>query len=103
MQLGVFGFCGYEDGDIGVGVFPECEEIVVGGTSLRCVALKGIGAGKTEVREGSRFTRPYNPSMVENFLKLGSSSGALVRRQKCLCLEMVWPTNEAKSAIWRTS
>jgi hypothetical protein len=26
MQLGVFGFCGDEDGDIGVGVFPECEE-----------------------------------------------------------------------------
>jgi hypothetical protein len=61
MQLGVFGFCGYEDGDIGVGVFPECEEIVVGGTSLRCVALKGIGAGKTEVREGSRFHKALQP------------------------------------------
>jgi hypothetical protein len=89
VQLGVFGFCGYEDGDIGVGVFPEREEIVVGGTSLCCVALQGIGAGKTEVREGSRFTRPYNPSMVENFLPSSSMLCAGLLRTSSICARTV--------------
>jgi hypothetical protein len=35
------------------------------------------------VRDGSRFTRPYQPSMVENFLKLGSSGGAFAARYAC--------------------
>jgi hypothetical protein len=81
LQAGGFGFCGDKDGDIEVGVFPEGEEIVVGGASLRGVAEQGIGAGKTKVRECAGFTRTYSPTMFENFLKLGGSSGALVCRE----------------------
>jgi hypothetical protein len=31
MKLGVFGFGGDEDGDVGVGIFPQREKIFVGG------------------------------------------------------------------------
>jgi len=31
LQLRVFGFSFFQDGDVGVGVFPEGEEIFVGG------------------------------------------------------------------------
>jgi hypothetical protein len=31
LQFRVFGFCFLEDGDVGVGVLPEFEEIVLGG------------------------------------------------------------------------
>jgi hypothetical protein len=91
LQLGVFGFCSDEDGDIGVGIFPEREEIVVGGASLRRVALQCIGAGKAEVRDGSRFTRPYQPSTAENFLKLGSSGDVAMNDAPLSC------------AAWRAS
>jgi hypothetical protein len=35
LQLGVFGFGGGENGDVGVGVFPQREEILVGGAGFR--------------------------------------------------------------------
>jgi len=39
-QLGVLRFCGDEDGDVGIGVFPQREEIFVGG---ECANAGGIG------------------------------------------------------------
>jgi len=39
LQLGVFGLGGPQDGQVRVGVFPEREEILVGGAGLRRVAL----------------------------------------------------------------
>jgi hypothetical protein len=35
LELGVFGFGLLEDGDVGVGVFPEGEEVLVGGARFR--------------------------------------------------------------------
>jgi hypothetical protein len=32
LQLGVFGFSGDEDGNVGVGIFPQREEILMGGS-----------------------------------------------------------------------
>jgi hypothetical protein len=44
LQLGVFGLGLLEDGDVGVGVFPEPKEILVGGASFGRIALKRVGA-----------------------------------------------------------
>jgi hypothetical protein len=33
-ELGVFGLGLLEDGDVGVGIFPEGEEILIGGAGL---------------------------------------------------------------------
>ena len=60
LQLRVFR-CGFlQDGDAGVGIFPEGEESLVGRTGSCGVSLQRIGAGETEsrviagVREGLR-------------------------------------------------
>jgi len=44
LQLGVFGFGLLQDGDVGVGVFPEGQEVLVGITCLFCVARQGISS-----------------------------------------------------------
>jgi hypothetical protein len=49
LQLRVFGFGLLENGNVRVGVFPQCEEILVGRAGLGCVARECIGAGETEM------------------------------------------------------
>jgi hypothetical protein len=48
LQLRILCLCLFEDGDVGIGVFPEREEILIGGTGFDRVALHGIGTGQTE-------------------------------------------------------
>jgi hypothetical protein len=44
LQFRVLGFGLFQDGDVGVGVFPEREEILIGGTGFSEVALHCKGA-----------------------------------------------------------
>ena len=37
-----------QDGDVGIGVFPEREEILIGGTALVSVAGNGVSLGEIE-------------------------------------------------------
>ena len=39
-----------QDGDVGVGVFPELEEILVGGAAIAVVARQGVGAPVKSVK-----------------------------------------------------
>jgi hypothetical protein len=50
MQLGILGFGGDEDGNVGVGVFPQSEEILIGGAGLRDVALHNVGSSDLKMR-----------------------------------------------------
>jgi hypothetical protein len=45
LQFRVFRFGLAQDGDFGVCVFPEGEEVLVGHASFGVVALEGVGAG----------------------------------------------------------
>ena len=49
LQLSVFGFCLLQDWDVGVGVFPQCKEILIGGAGLGCIALQHIGTGEAKL------------------------------------------------------
>jgi hypothetical protein len=49
LEFGGFEFGLLEDGDVGVGVFPEGEEVMVGGFGVGGVALELIGAGEAEM------------------------------------------------------
>jgi len=53
MQLQILRFGFLEDRDIGVGVFPEREKILICRLGFRSVALQHIGAGKLKVGESS--------------------------------------------------
>ena len=87
----VFSLCFFQDGDIGIGVFPEGEEIFVGGErahaggigvgSLRSSRLHGVGASQSEMRQSSRPAVPDDAAVVENLLELDGGSGALSGRK----------------------
>ena len=51
MEGGEFRFGFAEDGDVGIGVFPEGEEIGVGGFCFGGVAGESVGAGQAEMSE----------------------------------------------------
>ena len=79
MQLRIFCFGLLEDGDVGVGVFPEGEEIVVGGGGLGGVTLHGIGTGEAEM--GGYGGRPMrrSRSAKRRSERRGSNRGSTVR------------------------
>src|ERR1700733_15635743 len=52
LQLRVFRLSSNEDGDVGVGVFPEREEILIGSTRFDVVARQGIGPAQLKMRSG---------------------------------------------------
>src|SRR6266852_2668932 len=94
LQLRVLGFRLLQDGDVGVGVLPEGEEILVGGErpdagsigirALRGSRLQGVGTSHSQMRQRSRPAVPDDPAVLENLLKLGGSSTALSGCQVCL-------------------
>src|SRR5262249_48214344 len=51
LQLRVLGFGLFQHGNVGVGIFPECEEILIGSTCFCCVALHRIGSADLQVRQ----------------------------------------------------
>src|SRR5271155_1026595 len=87
LQLRVLCLGLLQDGDVGVGVFPERKEIFVGGErpdaggisvrALRCSRLHGIGTSHSQVRQRSSPAVPDDAAVVENLLKLGRGSVAL--------------------------
>jgi hypothetical protein len=54
-------------GDVGVGVFPEVEEILVGGLGFGGVAGEGVGAGGTEMRKRAQREFSTMPRWSRNF------------------------------------
>ena len=51
LQFRVFGLGLLQDGDVGVGVFPEREEILICGLRFSRVALQGVGTRQAEMSE----------------------------------------------------
>ena len=70
LQLRVFVFGFSQDGDVRVGVFPEREEVVIGGFCFCHVALHGIRSGNLKMRERADGLIDDNSAMVEDSLKL---------------------------------
>src|SRR5580704_1377117 len=85
LQLRVLRFGLLQDWDVGVGVFPEGEEILVGSErpdaggiySLRGSRLQGIGTRNAQMRQRPRPAVPDDPAVVENLLKLGGGGNPL--------------------------
>jgi len=89
-----------QDGDVGVGVFPEGEEILVGGErtdaggigirALRGSRLQRVGTRHSQTRQRSRPAVSDDAAVVENFLKLHDSSITLSGCQVCLSAYIHW-------------
>src|ERR1017187_844373 len=78
LQPGVFRFSLDEDRDVGVGVFPEAEEILVGGLCLGLIARHSERSAQLQVRQRADGIADYNAAVIENFLEFRGGFGALV-------------------------
>ena len=76
-----------EDGDVGVDVFPEGEEVLMRGFCRGGVALRSMGAGELEMRESTERCVPYERPIIEDFLKLCGSFAAVVLNLSAVRLE----------------
>src|SRR2546427_4496513 len=76
LQLRVLRFCFLQDGDVGVGVFPEGEEVLVSGAGLGGVTGEGIGACEAEMGECAQREVQDDAAMVEELLELCGCGGA---------------------------
>ena len=81
MQLGVLGFGFFQDGDVGVGVFPQHEEILIGGTGFGGVALHGVCTRESKMGQRTDGFIHNDSAMVEDCLELGSGFAALMPGQ----------------------
>jgi hypothetical protein len=53
-----------QDGDVGVGVFPQGEQIFIGGAGFGGVAGEDVGTGKAEMRKGVIQRDWVNSAMI---------------------------------------
>ncbi len=70
-QHGVLRLGFLQDGDVGVGVFPEGEEVLVSGAGLGGVALERVGTGEAEMGERAQRKVDDNATVVEELFRLG--------------------------------
>jgi hypothetical protein len=84
LQLLVFRFRSNEDGDIGVRIFPERQEILIRGAGFRGVSLHGIRSADLEMRQHTDGFVEHHAAMVEDFLEFGRGFAALMRAQVSL-------------------
>src|SRR5579862_3086854 len=84
LKLGVLCPGLFQDGNVGVGVLPQGEEILIGGAGFVGVALQRIRAGEAEMGEHKERIVREHVGMVEKFLILRRRFGALMEEQVCL-------------------
>jgi hypothetical protein len=65
-QLGVFGLGLFEDGVLGVRLFPQYEEIMVRSRRLGRIALHRIGPPETEMRKRANRLVADNTEVIQN-------------------------------------
>ena len=77
-QLCVFLFGLEKDRDVRIGVFPECEEVLVRLAGVGQISVKRVRARKAEVRQRvkKKSGKTSDAAMIENFLKLGGGFAA---------------------------
>src|SRR5216683_826783 len=88
MQLRVLRLGFLQDGDVGVGVFPEGEEVLVCALRFDGVVREGVGTGQSQMRQCADEIVLHHAGVVENLLELGGGSAALVRRQISLATQI---------------
>ena len=77
LQLRKLGFGLFENGDAGVGIFPEREEILVCRFRFCGVAAEGVGAAQAKLCQRMLGRHGANASMIDDLLKFRSRFGTL--------------------------
>src|SRR5215831_15415505 len=79
LQLCVFLFGSFKNGDICIGVFPEREKILIRGPCFNGVALHGISTTELQMSQCPDGLVDHNSAMIEDFLKLRGCFAAVMR------------------------
>src|ERR1700694_1100681 len=90
LQLRVLRLGFLQDRDVGVGVFPEGEEVLIGGASLGGVSLQRVRTSQAEMGQYARREVHNNATVLEQFLKLRGGSGAIVCKQVGAAAKISW-------------
>src|SRR5580692_3296321 len=64
-----------------VGVFPEREEVLIGGAGFDRVALHGGGTGQAEASQRAPGKIRHQSSVVDELLKFGCRCAAVVQHE----------------------
>ena len=81
LQLRIFSLGLLQDGDVGVGILPEREELVVSGLRLCTVRLQSESPGTTNERESVQRIICHQGAMVDKFLKLRGGFCTVLKKQ----------------------
>jgi hypothetical protein len=77
-----------QDGDVGVGVFPEREKVLVSSLCFGGVACHRVGAAELEMCQCSRHKVHYDASVIQQLLELGGCGRAVVSQQVRLAAQV---------------
>ena len=94
-QLSEFHLRLFQNRDIGVGIFPECKEVLIGGACFGRILLDSIGAGEVEMGQSTRCAVLHQAAVVEDLLELGGGRSALAVGQVSLATNV----NRIKAGI----
>src|SRR5579872_373395 len=78
-QLFVLLFGVFEDWDVGIGILPYGEEILISRLCLCRVALQCIGAAKSQFCQGSKRAGRTEAAMVDDLLVFRRGLGAIAQ------------------------
>jgi hypothetical protein len=84
LQLRVLRLGFFQDGDVGVGVFPKRQKILTGCLGFGGIALHGVGAGDAKMGERPCRAVPQQATTVENVLKFCNCGRTLLCAQVSL-------------------
>src|ERR1700694_897373 len=81
LQLRVLRLGLLQDRDVGVGVFPEGQEVLVCTLRFRCIACHRVGATELEMGQRAGHEVPYDASVIQQLLELGGCGSSVVGQQ----------------------
>ena len=90
MQLRVLRLGLLQNEDVGIGVFPESEEVLIGFARTFLVSTHRFGTSQLQVRERSQRKVQDDAAVIEELLELGGGLLALARLLVRLTAHLGW-------------
>ena len=90
MQFRVLRLGLLQDRDVGVGVFPERDEVLICQLCFGGIAGESVGTGEAEMCKGLIQRDWVNSAMIQDFLELGCCPRTVTRLKVCLASHIGW-------------
>jgi hypothetical protein len=91
-QPPILGFGLLQDGDVGVGVFPEVEELLIPLFRFSGVARKCVSTPDLKMSQCSGHRILHDTAVIQYLLKLYDRCGTVVGQEQSLAADICWVT-----------